>query len=278
MPKVERQDTAPVGRFALIVSIAYGIVALLWIYASDGVLEYLAIDAKSLSLMQTWKGAGFVALTSLMLYAILLYRPLDAMSNVASIDRHDRRNRLIVLAVSALLVVAVLVAVSLVLLNERGNILAQTQRTTTNLVQVIEEQTARSIDAVDAALRVTFRLAEGPSGHGGAAHDADVRKVLQQQIENLPFVRAIWILDTDGNVTHDSENLPGADNFAHRDYFRVHRDDAKTRPVRGQAGDQPAGRDVHSTQPPHRQRGRQFRRGDRGSTGAALSAALLSIH
>jgi hypothetical protein len=45
--------------------------------------------------------------------------------------------------------------------------------------------------------------------------------MLTASIRNLPFVRAIWILDPEGNMIHDSERLPGKYNLSDREYFQV---------------------------------------------------------
>src|SRR5688500_6974019 len=46
---------------------------------------------------------------------------------------------------------------------------------------------------------------------------------MQEALDNLPFVRAIWVLDADGDMVHDSEHLPGKYNLADRVYFQVQR-------------------------------------------------------
>jgi len=47
---------------------------------------------------------------------------------------------------------------------------------------------------------------------------------MQEALANLPFVRAIRVLDADGDMIHDSEHLPGRYNLADRRYFQVQRD------------------------------------------------------
>ena len=58
-------------RHPLQLTLAYTLVAILWIFCSDAVLLWLGLDRDALAHYQTLKGLGFVLLTGLALYAAL---------------------------------------------------------------------------------------------------------------------------------------------------------------------------------------------------------------
>jgi hypothetical protein len=129
----------------------------------------------------------------------------------------------LLLAGIALLVLVILVNLVLALLKERGDILANAKARAQNLVQLIEEQTAGSLAAVDVALAGTATTTQ-LLPRDGRTRGADIHELLLDSVRALPFLRAIWILDANGNMIHDSESLPGKYNLSDREYFRVHRD------------------------------------------------------
>ena len=53
------------------ITLGYLAVAAVWIIASDGLVALLATDHAALARIQTWKGAAFVVVTGLALYALL---------------------------------------------------------------------------------------------------------------------------------------------------------------------------------------------------------------
>lgn len=57
--------------FAAKLSIAYAVLALVWILASDAALSYFIRDAERLAILETYKGAAFVIVTALLLYLAL---------------------------------------------------------------------------------------------------------------------------------------------------------------------------------------------------------------
>jgi signal transduction histidine kinase len=122
-----------------------------------------------------------------------------------------------------LLAVAILIALGHSLARQRAATLASAEQTTRNLVQVIEEQARGGLDATDVTLAAIartlplLRRAHEP-------RDREVHELLRANLRTLPFVRAIWVLDEQGRMIHDSDNLRGRYNLADREYFRVHRD------------------------------------------------------
>src|ERR1700704_4986393 len=153
---------------------------------------------------------------------------------------HDHRVRIMIVAVTALLVLGTLVILVFSVLQRRQEILSATEGTAQNLARVIEEQTKGSLAAVEAALTATattIRLLPARS----ATRQADIHGLLVENVRKLPFLRAIWILDARGDMIHDSESLPGRYNLSDREDFRVHRDNPEyglyvARPVRSRLG------------------------------------------
>ncbi|MBV1787586.1 EAL domain-containing protein [Marinobacterium sp. D7] len=58
---------------ALRISLIYGFFSLLWIFLSDALLEMLVTDVKLLSFLQTIKGFGFVAISTLLIFGLVSY-------------------------------------------------------------------------------------------------------------------------------------------------------------------------------------------------------------
>ena len=65
----------------------YVLLAGLWVLSSDWLLGVLVSDAGRILWLQSWKGAGFVVVTGLMLYAVLHLQRVPAP--VAAGDRSD---------------------------------------------------------------------------------------------------------------------------------------------------------------------------------------------
>jgi signal transduction histidine kinase len=143
----------------------------------------------------------------------------------ADIDTgRERRVRNTIVTVTALLVLIISAVLAYAALQRRQHVLAEVQGTARNLVRVIEEQTAGSIAAVEVALTATVATLRTIPG-GSKTRRQDIHGLLVENVRKLPFLRAIWILDSDGNMIHDSDNLPGKYNLSDREYFRVQRDD-----------------------------------------------------
>lgn len=53
------------------ITLLYAVFGVLWIFFSDRALETLVSDPKMLSLLQTFKGWLYVAITSLLLYVLI---------------------------------------------------------------------------------------------------------------------------------------------------------------------------------------------------------------
>ncbi|WP_164932017.1 EAL domain-containing protein [Janthinobacterium sp. 17J80-10] len=135
-------------------------------------------------------------------------------------EQHLRR---LIAFFSALIILAILANLVFSLTQSRWNVLTERGNTAQKLVQVLEEQTSGSINAVELALQaITKSLQLLPAQ--SPDRKRMVQEIMEGNIRNLPFVRAIWVLDSEGNMIHDSQQLPGRYNLSDREYFRLHRD------------------------------------------------------
>ena len=167
-------------------------------------------------------------------------QPPEAGPSIDVDAGRERRVRNTIVTVTALLVLIISAVLAYAALQRRQHVLSEVHGTARNLVRVIEEQTAGSIAAVEVALTATVATLRAIPG-GSKTRRQDIHALLVENVRKLPFLRAIWILDSDGNMIHDSDNLPGKYNLSDREYFRVQRDDRAhglyvDRPIRSRLG------------------------------------------
>jgi signal transduction histidine kinase len=92
-----------------------------------------------------------------------------------------------------------------------------------NLALVLEEQTRRTVQAIDLSLATlvdTLRNAPDTPGH-----DPAFTARLRARLADLPYVRALFVIGADGFLIQDSDPDTPNVGLADRDYFRVHIDD-----------------------------------------------------
>jgi len=221
----QQQPPQPKRRLALQVSIAYAVFATSWILASDRVLGFLSPDGATLSLMQTWKGWFFVCITAWLLYLFISRRGVGAPAAPAALAEDRRLTWTIAAAATAVLAVIVLNLVY-TLWADRKDLIADAERTTQNLAQVIDEQTTGQFNTLDLTLSsvaqaLRFLPASLPQ------RDLRIHELMREDLRNLPFVRALYIVDAQGRMVHDTNSFPVSSfNFSDREYFRVHRDNS----------------------------------------------------
>lgn len=93
-----------------------------------------------------------------------------------------------------------------------------------SMSRMLAEHTTRSIQAADLILRVPVAAFDGRVGATDAMLHRLVRERLLERQTNAPQVRAVLVLDAEGNVILDSASaMPRQFNAADRDYFVVHR-------------------------------------------------------
>jgi len=89
------------------------------------------------------------------------------------------------------------------------------------LMEVIGEQTARTLQAVEDRLQLAatrLELAERPGPLAPAAGS----ELLRAHLHDLPFVRAIWVLDAAGTVVLDSDGVDlGRSLAGHESFLRL---------------------------------------------------------
>lgn len=98
------------------------------------------------------------------------------------------------------------------------------ERSVSVLVRVLEEQTARSFEAVDLTLLgMIDAMRLNPSL---PAHDTRFEESMRQRLRLLPHVRALYVIGPDGFITQDTDypKTPHV-SLADRDYFQAHAKD-----------------------------------------------------
>ena len=222
MPPQPKQT--PGWHFALAVSVGYAALAALWILGSDWALELLTTDPVMLSNLQSWKGLAFVAFTSLLLYFLILHRPEDdSRALQGKVAGNERRVHLLIASGVCAITALMLANLAYTLAAHRQATLADIEVKARNLSRVTEEQARGAIDAVDVALASIAREAQLLPAAREPRNPA-FHALLLAHLEHLAFVRAIWVLDREGNMIHDSDNLSGKYNLSDREYFRALRD------------------------------------------------------
>jgi len=87
----------------------------------------------------------------------------------------------------------------------------------------LEEQTERALQAVDTVLlNLAETWAQVPALRGGG--NPQMQALLKQKLATLPYARSLFIVDSAGVITHDSDPLPATtQHFSDREYFSWHR-------------------------------------------------------
>lgn len=96
-----------------------------------------------------------------------------------------------------------------------------------NMTRMLAEHTTRTIESADLILRVAVTLVGTRGLPTDEASRGMIRHRILERMANVPQVRALLVLDAEGNSILDSGTAPArAHNAADRDYFQVHRDRA----------------------------------------------------
>ena len=140
-------------------------------------------------------------------------------------SNHRTGRSVVWLAVSVVLVTGATLALALAYL--RSQAIETGQRATESLAQIIEEQTARTLQATDQALQLAgVKLARAELTR--TLDVSSARDLLQEQIWQMPFVRAMWVLDAQGRVVYASDTGDTGVDLSDREHLRVHRDAPQT--------------------------------------------------
>jgi diguanylate cyclase (GGDEF)-like protein/PAS domain S-box-containing protein len=141
-------------------------------------------------------------------------------------QRPRERERLLLYLIpglAALLVATLFTLAAFNLAKARQADLSDAGRATQNLAQVLEEQTARALQAVDVVLlSLADTWAQVPALR--ASGNPQMHALLKQKLATLPYARALFIVDSRGVITHHTDPLPTTtQHFSDREYFRWHR-------------------------------------------------------
>lgn len=130
-----------------------------------------------------------------------------------------RASRVVWLVLAFALVTTALLVAALAYL--RGEALRTGQERTVSLSQVIAEQTARTFQSLDERLKLAITMVDAMR-RAGTLDAQSARPMLREQLKDLPFVRAIWVLDRDGRIELDSDEGNVGLSLADREYFQVY--------------------------------------------------------
>lgn len=137
------------------------------------------------------------------------------------------RSELLLILGSGLTVILIVLIVAVLLSREHASTLRAAKRMTTNITQLINADVLRNVELYDLALQ---GLIAATSRQDLAQVPSDIQHlVLFDQSKAAPFKDEVLLLNTEGTVTADSSALrPKPRNFADRDYFQVHQQNAQS--------------------------------------------------
>lgn len=100
--------------------------------------------------------------------------------------------------------------------------LASGEQLARSFAHVIEEQTSRTVQATDQGLHLAVDgLAQLAAS--GTLTPVSGTQVLTDQVKQLPFLRAIWVIDTQGRIVFDSASGNIGVDLSDRDFFLKYR-------------------------------------------------------
>ena len=121
------------------------------------------------------------------------------------------------IAAATLSLLSGIAAVAL-LMYQRDHDLQQGGRLTEAFASVVDEQTTRTLQALDQRLELIARQV----GRGESS-DEEVRDMLDDQLRRLPFVGALFVLDSQGQVRYATSAAMRDASHDDKDYFRIFR-------------------------------------------------------
>ncbi|MFL1494293.1 GGDEF domain-containing protein [Pseudomonas antarctica] len=136
------------------------------------------------------------------------------------------RSELLLMLGSGLTVILIVVIVAALLTREHASTLQTAKRAATNITQLINADVLRNAELYDLALQ---GLIKATTRDDLSQATPDIRHMVQfDQSIAAPFKGEVLLLDANGAVVADSSTLqPTPRNFANRDYFQVHKQNAQ---------------------------------------------------
>ncbi|HEY0822330.1 MAG TPA: PAS domain-containing protein [Ramlibacter sp.] len=92
---------------------------------------------------------------------------------------------------------------------------------TDSLSRVISEQTARTLQSVDQTLQLAIVRLEALRA-AGRLDEEHAQLMLRSELRDLPFLRALWVVDTSGRIVYDSDQGNIGASMADRPYFQAY--------------------------------------------------------
>jgi PAS domain S-box-containing protein len=143
------------------------------------------------------------------------------------VQRHRRLHDKVLLSAIGLVLASALLGAGL-LAYQHGQTMRAGERLTRTFAAAIDEQTARSLQAVDQSLQLLSRAlaaqrAEARIPPGGES------ALIQAQVATIPFVDYMMVLDANGKIALASQAAPLGDDMREKDFANIF----KTRPGTG---------------------------------------------
>ncbi len=133
--------------------------------------------------------------------------------------------QLFLAAAGLVLISGVLVAMALFHL--RSEAIQSGERMTASFAHIIEEQTERTVQLIDQRLQLAA-VGLKQLDAAGTLTEQSSRALLRQQLKDMPFVRAIWVVDANGRSKYDSDTGNIGMDFSDRAYFQIYRTQPQT--------------------------------------------------
>nr|WP_294509130.1 EAL domain-containing protein [uncultured Rhodopila sp.] len=135
--------------------------------------------------------------------------------------RITRNNRRLIF-IGAFLVAAILCIAGWLVLEQRRAAIAETQRATANMAQVLAEQTARTLMPVDLAVReIQNRLESAAPDIAETAGSAATFDMLVERLKGLPQASALVLIGADGRLLSTTRSFPPPKiDMSEREIFR----------------------------------------------------------
>lgn len=127
--------------------------------------------------------------------------------------------RLTILA--AIAMSTIILAALLVIMQLRVRELEHAVGETVSLSGIIAEQTTRSLQSVDMALRIALARLDEAERQGIPLDDAAIHAMLQSRVASMPHLIALFIVDAEGNAVNSSRSFPTPrTQVTDREYFK----------------------------------------------------------
>ena len=135
------------------------------------------------------------------------------------------RRQLIWIAAGFILVSGVVVALTLHFLRQKE--IAAGETLTSTYAKVVEQETTRTLQAVDQRLQLTVRSFQQLEASEEISEQS-AQALLQRELKELPFVRAIAVVGSQGRIRYTSAAAGIGVDVSDRDFFQTYRSSPQT--------------------------------------------------